>query len=86
MNKIPLIMKLSRKIYLTDVNHLMNGTVRVLFRSFKEVYQYNLHHGFCISRVHADGDFEPLNILIVSLSGGPLVNLSTENKYVPDIE
>jgi hypothetical protein len=54
--------------------------------SFKEIYKYYLHQGFCITTVHADWEFAPLKILIESLPGGPLVNLASPNEHVPEIE
>ena len=64
MNKIPFFLTLSQKIYFTEVNHLANCTVPEIFKVFKEVYQYYLHCGFHINKVHADGYFGNLKILI----------------------
>ena len=36
--------------------------------------------------MHADGKFGPLKILIESLPGGPQINLSAENEYIPVIK
>ena len=36
--------------------------------------------------VHGDGEFEPLNNIMYSLPGAPLVNLSSANEHVPDIK
>ena len=76
----------SWKIYFTAVDHLENCTVPKIFKSFKEVYQYYLHHGFRIITVHTDGKFEPLKSLIGYLPGGALINLVAANKHVPDIK
>ena len=46
------------------VNHLENCTVLETFKSFKEVYQYYLHHGFRITTLHVDGEFGLLNSLL----------------------
>jgi hypothetical protein len=54
--------------------------------AFKEIYQYYLQRGFCITMVHADGEFAPLKVLIESLPGGPMVNLASPNEHVPEIE
>ena len=64
----------------------MSRMVPENIKAFKEVHQYYIHHGFRITTVHADGKFETLKILIEYLPGGLLVNLSAENKHVPDIE
>jgi hypothetical protein len=54
--------------------------------AFKEIYQYYLQHGCRITMVHADGEFEPLKILIESLPGGLMVNLASPNEHIPEIK
>ena len=68
------------------MNHLANRTVPEIFKAFKEIYHYYLHRGFCITVVHADGEFEPLKPLIEALPGGPQVNLASKSEHVPEIE
>jgi hypothetical protein len=72
VNKIPFFLTLSRKICFTTVNHLADRTVPQIFKAFKEIYQYYLHCGFCITMVHADGEFALLTALIESMPGGPM--------------
>ena len=86
VNKIPSFLTLSRKICFTAVNHLANRTVPEIFEAFKEIYQYYLQRGFCITTVHADGEFTPLKPLVESIPGGPMVNLASANEHVPKIE
>ena len=86
VNKIPFFLMLSRNIHFTAVNNLENCTVPEIFKDFKEVYQYYLHYGFQITKLHADGKFGPLKSLIESLTGGPIVNLAAANEHVPDKE
>jgi hypothetical protein len=87
VNKIPFfVLMLSRKICFTAINHLTDRTVPQIFTAFKEIYQYYLQRGFCITMVHADGEFAPLKVLIESLPGGPMVNLASPNKHVPKIK
>ena len=76
----------SRKIYFTAVNHLANRTVPEIIKSFKEVYQYYLLLVLRITKAHAEGELEHLNILIESLPEGQLENLAAANDHVPDIE
>jgi len=80
VNKIPFFLTLSRKILFMTVNHLANRTVPNIFKAFKEVYQYYLQRGFRITTVHADGEFEPLKLLIESMPNGPMVNLASANE------
>jgi hypothetical protein len=86
VNKIPFFLTLSRKICFTAINHLADRNVLQIFMAFKEIYQYYLQRGFCITMVHADGEFAPLKVLIESLSGGPMVNLASPNEHVPEIK
>jgi hypothetical protein len=86
IKKIPFFLKLSRKICFTAVNHLADPTVPQIFKAFKEMYQYYLQHGFHIKTMHTDGEFAPLKPLIESMPGGPMVNLASANKHVPEIE
>jgi hypothetical protein len=86
VNKIPFFLTLSRKICFTAITHLADRTVPHIFKAFKEMYQYYLHHGFHINTVHADGEFTPLKPLIESMPGGPMVNLASANEHVPEIE
>jgi hypothetical protein len=68
------------------MNHLSDRTVPQIFMAFKEIYQYYLQCGFCITMGHVDGEFAPLKVLIESLPGGPMVNLASPNEHVPEIE
>jgi hypothetical protein len=86
VNKIPFFLTLSRKICFTAVNHFADRTVLQIFKAFKEIYQYYLQRGFHIKTVHADSEFAPLKPLIESIPGGPMVNLASANKHVPEIE
>ena len=55
VDKIPFLLTLSQKICFTAVNHLTYRTVLQIFSAFKEIYQYYMHRGFCITTVHSDG-------------------------------
>ena len=85
-NKIPFLLTLSWKICFTAVNHIANRTVPQIFAAFKEIYQYYMHCGFHIITVHSDGELAPLQALVASLPGGPMINLETANEHVPEIE
>jgi hypothetical protein len=41
------------------VSHLAERAVPEIFKAFEIIYQYYLHRGFRITRVHADGEFFP---------------------------
>jgi hypothetical protein len=86
VNNIPFFLTLSRKICFMAVNHLADRMVPQIFKAFKEMYQYYLHRGFHIKTVHANSELAPLKPLIESMPGGPMVNLASANKHVPEIE
>ena len=86
VNNISFILTLSRKICFTAVNHLADRMVPQIFAAFKEIYQYYLHYGFCITTVHSDGEFTLLQSLIESLPYGPMINLASANAHLPEIE
>jgi hypothetical protein len=50
------------------------------------MYQYYLHRGSHITTVHAEGEFAPLKTLLEAMTGGPMVDLASDNKHVPGIE
>jgi hypothetical protein len=81
VNKIPFFLTLSHNICFMAINHLTNRTVLQIFMAFKEIYQYHLHGGFCMTMIHADGEQSaPLKTLIKSLPGRSLVNLASPNE------
>jgi hypothetical protein len=86
VNKNPFFLALSCNITFTAVTHLVDRTVPQKFKVFKEIHQYYLQRGFHITVVHANGEFAPLEPLIESIPGGPVVNLASANEHVPDIE
>ena len=79
VNKIPFLLTLSRKICFTAVNHLENHTLLQIFADFKEIYRYYMHRIFRISTVQSDGEFSPLQALVASLTGGPMINMASAN-------
>jgi hypothetical protein len=86
VNKNPFFLTLNRNITFTAINHLPEDTLPQIFKAFKEIYQYYLQRGFHITVVHADGEFVPLEPLIESIPGGPVINLASVNEHVPEIK
>jgi hypothetical protein len=86
VNKIPFFLTLSRNICFPAINHLADRNVPHIFKAFKEMYQNYLQCGFHITTVNADGEFAPLKTLIESTTGGPMVNLASDNEHVPEIK
>jgi hypothetical protein len=85
VNKNPFLFILSRYTF-TAINHLADRTVRQIVKAFKEIYKYYLQRGFHITVVHDDGEFAPLKPLIEYIPGGPVFNLASAKKHVPEIE
>ena len=55
VNKIPLLITLSRNIDFTDTSHLPTRTSRDIFEAFWRIYILYFKRGFKITTVHADG-------------------------------
>ena len=45
-----------------------------------------MHRGFCITTVHSDGEFAPLQAPVAALPCGPMINLASANEHVPEIK
>jgi hypothetical protein len=86
VNKITFFLTLSRKIFFTAVNNLVDRTVPQMFKAFKEIFIYYLQRWFHVTTEHADGELTPLKPLIKYMPGGPLVSLVSANEQVPEIE
>ena len=82
VNNILLLITLSRNIDLTSTIHLPTHKYRGIFKDFWCIYVIYLKCGFKISTVHADGEFAPVREIISKISSGPMVNLTSANKYV----
>ena len=86
MNKIPFLITLSLKVDFTATSHFSTHKYRDLYKSIWRIYVLYLKHGFKITTVHADGVFSPVQELIAEISSGPMVNLTSANEHVPEIE
>ena len=86
VNRIPLLITLSRKIDFISTSHFPTQTARDIFKYFWRIYVFYLKRGFKITTVHADGELAPVQELIVEMSSGPMVNLTSANEHFPEIE
>ena len=64
VNKIPLLITISRKIDFAATSHFLTKIARNLFKSFWCIYVFYLKRGFKIMTVHADREFAPVRELI----------------------
>ena len=55
VNKIPLLITLSRNIDFTDTSHFPTQKYRDIFKAFRRIYILYFKRGFKITTVHADG-------------------------------
>ena len=85
LNKLPLLITLSRKIDFTATIHLPTQKDRDIFKYFWRINVLYLKLGFKITTVHTDCYFSPVQKLIVEISCG-MVNLTSANEHVPKIE
>ena len=87
VNGIPFFFTLRRKICFTSVNHLTNRKMETTFKAFKEIYRYYMKRGFHITTLRADGEFAPLQAMVYKhIPGRPMINITSANEHVPDIE
>jgi hypothetical protein len=50
------------------------------------MHNFYLQRGFQIVFIKGDGEFKPLEEFMLELHGAPRLNLTSANKYVPEIE
>ena len=86
VNNIPFLITLIRKIIFTATSHLFTNKSRDILKSFWHIYVFCLKCGFKITTVHTDGEFAPEREIIVEMSSGPMVNLTSANNHFPRIE
>jgi hypothetical protein len=60
--------------------------VDTIFKVFEGVFKYYYHCGFQLMVVMADGEFKPLEKLLVDLVGEPRLNLTAANKHDPYVK
>jgi hypothetical protein len=65
------------------VTHLSNQKVDSIFKAFKSIFKYYYQRGFQLMVVTADGEFKPLDKLMVDLPGAPRLNLTAANEHKP---
>ena len=86
VNKVPFLIKFSRKIDFTATSNFPTQKARDKFKAFWRIYVLYLKRGFKTTTVHTNGEFAPVRELIAEMSSGPMVNLASANKHVPKIE
>ena len=65
VNTIPFFLTLSRNFCFTMVHHIANRKVKSIYTTFNEVYIYYINRGFMIITLHTDGEFAPLQEIIL---------------------
>ena len=68
------------------MSHLKGRSASIIVDAFKNIFRFYLQLGFRIPTVHADGEFGALKDLIQNMPAGPIVNLTSGNEHVPEIE
>ena len=86
VNKIVFFITLSQNICFTTVTHLLNCELEMIFKAFKSIFKYYYQRGFQLTVVTADGEFKPLDKLMVDLPGAPRLNLTAANEHEPYVE
>ena len=86
VNRIPFLATHSWNLCFTAVNHLAGRKVKQIFKKMVNIISYYCHHGFRITTLHVDGEFDKLKPTIESLPDGLKVNLASANEHVPEIK
>jgi hypothetical protein len=86
VNKIIFFITLSRKICFTTVMHLSNQKVDLIFKAFASIFKYYYQRSFQLMVGTADGEFKPLDKLMVDLPGAQRLNLTAANKHRPYVK
>ena len=64
----------------------MDRTIESTYKAFKGIFTYYLQRGFQITIVTTDGEFAPLQRLMIDLPGSQTLNLASANEHKPFIE
>jgi hypothetical protein len=86
VNGIPFLLTLSHNLCFTTITHLADRTIETTYKAFKGIFIYYLQRGFQITVVTADGEFAPLQQLMVELPGSLMLNLASANENEPYME
>ena len=86
VNKIPLLITLSRNIDFTNTSHLPTHKSRDILKSFWRIYAFYLKRGFIITTVPSDGEFDTVQEIIVEKLSELMANLTSAKENSPKIE
>ena len=86
VNRILFLITPSRKIDFTARSHPLTQTARDTLKSFWCIYVFYLKRPFKITTFHVNRGFAPVQELIAEMLSGPMVNLTSANDHVPEIE
>ena len=68
------------------VHHITNKKTKKIYTAFNEVYIYYRKWGFSIITLHTNGEFAPLQEMIIKdIPGGPNMHPTRVNEHVLDI-
>ena len=84
VNKVPLLMSISRHIRFGTAQHIKNQQGVTIFNGIRAVHQIYLQRGFRIRNAFMDGQFEPLRGNLAEL--GIVLNTASNDEHVPEIE
>ncbi len=68
------------------MTHMTNQKIVTIFTALKAMHNFYPQKRFQIVFIKGDGEFEPLEEFMPELYGAPRLNLTSANKYVPEIE
>ena len=86
LNKLPLLITLSRKIDFTATTDLPTHKARGIFKAFWRIYVFYLKCGSRITQFNANEEFAPVQKIIGEILSGTMVNLKIVNEHLTWIE
>ena len=69
-----------------SVRNMENWKSDTIFKVIKGIYNYFIQRGFSIVFIKADGEFKPLEPMMLLLYGAPRLNPSSANEHMPEIK
>jgi hypothetical protein len=82
MNKIPMLLTVSCRLYFGTVENLANWQVPTVAAALERVLKVYCHQGFPVVNINADPEFDPLNEIFGDIS----FNFCSQDEHVPNIE
>ena len=86
VDKIPFLVTISRQLKFITGDRLPNREVRTIVSALLRVFSLYHKRGFKITVCNMDNEFEPLQNVMLSRTGGVPLNICAPDEHVPEVE